>query len=97
MFCLIRTGSRLNSIRPRYKIGAFNASFTGVSSPLLNVSYVDLFDDTRSRRYANFNITAASVPPHGSKIFRLTAEPSRWIENNGTASKSWVVNSSGCV
>lgn len=35
--------------------------------------------------YSEFNVTAESVPPHGSRLFRVTAQPSRWIPNHGTA------------
>jgi len=74
-------------------VAAFNSSARGLASPLMSAKVRDLF--TGREHIATFNVTARAVPPHGSRMLRLSAAPSRWIPNNGTAKKSIVVGSSG--
>ena len=78
-------------------IAAFNSSYHGVTAPLFNATFVELFGHMGDHvvHYSEFNVTAEAVPPHGSRLFRLTARPSRWIPNHGTAASSIVSNSSG--
>eukprot|EP00035_Acanthoeca_spectabilis_P013270 m.244505 g.244505 ORF g.244505 m.244505 type:complete len:622 (-) comp15844_c0_seq5:40-1905(-) len=89
-------GAPMDISVPLTDIGAFNASITGhvTGVPLLNATFRELFNHTPPG-VAQFSLTATDVPPHGSRLFRVTAAPTRWIPNRGTAAGSWVLNSSG--
>lgn len=86
-------------------IGTFNSSFWSESTAhsLFNSTYIELYNHTSpncsalggSTCYSDINIVGKDVPPHGSRLFRLTAVPSLWIPNDGTAANSIVLNSSG--
>ena len=84
-------------------IGEFNSSYWGDKRPLFNATYRELYNHTNANCsalggsvcYSAMAIVGEDVPPHGSRLFRLTAAPSLWIPNAGTAAKSIVLNSSG--
>ena len=59
---------------PLAAIAAFNSSYTGINNQsLFNVTYLDVFEPDHSNNtgYAEFNLVAAALPPHGSKLFRV--------------------------
>ena len=70
---------------------------------LFNATYKELYNHSNgncsalggSVCYSDIDIVGEDIPPHGSRLFRLTAAPSLWIPNTGTAAKSIVLNSSG--
>ena len=86
-------------------VGAFNSSYWGTPSQLFNATYTEVFPHPEDEAncsalggsvcYSDFAITGRNIPPHGSRLFRLTAAPSLWIPNVGTAAKSLALNSSG--
>ena len=72
-------------------------SSTHVDVPAHVTVTAELFGHTPSSGHSEFNITGVAVPPHGCRMFVVSAAPSRWIPNQGTAAASIVLNSSGCV
>ena len=89
-------------------IGEFNSSYWGTTTgnqqpQLFNATYIELYNHTEpncsalggTTCYTDFALQATDVPPHGSRLFRITAAPSLWIPNEGTKVKSIVLNSSG--
>jgi hypothetical protein len=100
-----QVGQGMNMEAALTLIGEFNASFWGNAGgkQLFNVTYLELFNHSDlncsalggTTCYTDFALQATDVPPHGSRLFRVTAAPSLWIPNDGTLAKSIVHNSSG--
>eukprot|EP01052_Picozoa_sp_SAG31_P006898 SAG31_NODE_323_length_17713_cov_12.065834_10_plen_147_part_00 len=78
-------------------------SYWSSKQPLFNATYKELYNHSSANCsalggsicYSDIDIVGDEIPPHGSRLFRLTAAPSLWIPNDGTATKSIVLNSSG--
>ena len=84
-------------------INGHAGTYWGTRQPLFNATYRELYNHSSANCsalggsicYSEINIVGDDIPPHGSRLFRLTAAPSLWIPNTGTAAKSIVLNSSG--